>query len=110
MKERIVKPDYVRNFSLAKDFNLWGKGRMAHNIDRSAVAHLREFEMAEQGVTSYIDDYLTRAKADVGDAMILIEGVPRSADGALGAPAPARRFCTFITGTIANHTLSPMQC
>lgn len=90
--ETRVPPNETIDFEATKNYNLWGVGQWARNIQRESASDKRLFELVEKGVHNFLV-HLGKDEADSGGVLLIVEGPAKAADKAKW------RVPFFVTGT-----------
>lgn len=93
--ETTVQADNVVDFAASADFNLFGTGRQARNVEPDPARPAVEFDFIERGIHNWLC-HVGAERADSGELLILVQGMP-----AFGGDRVCRVAC-FVTGTSYN--------
>jgi hypothetical protein len=66
--------DSTSDFHAASQYNLWGIGRWAHNVDRSSVKSSVQFDIVHRGLFGFIEHHVGKAASDEADVMVIVSG------------------------------------
>ena len=98
MEETRVPPNNLIAFDESEEFNLWGSGRAARNVDRQSYDLPLQFEIIEKSVWRYMES-LGKERAESGDVMLLVEGT------SLGDPDRQFRSVVQVSGITWKPTV-----